>query len=125
MELNKRARRKERLRTEADAKKLEVFSKQIDSLPNILEEIAKEDKEKEEKRIRLTVAKQERLKSAPRRLGRHKFEPAPVQVLLTEEISGSLRKLKGCCNLARDRYKSIEKRGILAPNKKLSKRPRR
>uniref|UniRef100_A0A8R7NXU9 Ribosome biogenesis protein NOP53 n=2 Tax=Triticinae TaxID=1648030 RepID=A0A8R7NXU9_TRIUA len=125
VELNKRARRKERLRTEADAKKLEVFSKQIDSLPNILEEIAKEDKEKEEKRIRLTVAKQERLKSAPRRLGRHKFEPAPVQVLLTEEISGSLRKLKGCCNLARDRYKSIEKRGILAPNKKLSKRPRR
>ncbi|EMS68018.1 hypothetical protein TRIUR3_00872 [Triticum urartu] len=120
VELNKRARRKERLRTEADAKKLEVFSKQIDSLPNILEEIAKEDKEKEEKRIRLTVAKQERLKSAPRRLGRHKFEPAPVQVLLTEEISGSLRKLKGCCNLARDRYKSIEKRGILAPNKKLS-----
>ncbi|VAH14188.1 unnamed protein product [Triticum turgidum subsp. durum] len=125
VELNKRARRKERLRTEADAKKLEVLSKQIDSLPNILEEIAKEDKEKEEKRIRLTVAKQERLESAPRRLGRHKFEPAPVQVLLTEEISGSLRKLKGCCNLARDRYKSIEKRGMLAPNKKLSKRPRR
>ncbi|XP_044964047.1 ribosome biogenesis protein NOP53 [Hordeum vulgare subsp. vulgare] len=125
VELNKRARRKERLRTEADAKKLEVLSKQIDSLPNILEEIAKEDKEKELKHTRRTVAKQERLKSAPHRLGRHKFEPAPVQVLLTEEISGSLRKLKGCCNLARDRYKSIEKRGILAPNKKLSKRPRR
>jgi hypothetical protein len=30
VELNKRARRKERLRTEADAKKLEVLSKQID-----------------------------------------------------------------------------------------------
>jgi hypothetical protein len=71
----------------------------------------------------------------------NRFEPAPVQVLLTEEISGSLRQLKvtffifllsrivqeltaicymqGCCNLARDRYKSIEKRGILAPNKKI------
>ncbi|KAF0906676.1 hypothetical protein E2562_012250, partial [Oryza meyeriana var. granulata] len=48
-----------------------------------------------------------------------RFEPAPVQVVLTEEISGSLRKLKGCCNLARDRYKSIEKRGILAPSKKI------
>lgn len=125
VELNKRARRKERLRTEADAKKLEVLSKQIDSLPNILAEIAKEDEEKEKMHTRRTVAKQERLKSAPRRLGRHKFEPAPVQVLLTEEISGSLRKLKGCCNLARDRYKSIEKRGILAPNKKISKRRRR
>jgi hypothetical protein len=27
--------------------------------------------------------------------------------------------MQGCCNLARDRYKSIEKRGILAPNKKI------
>ena len=76
-----------------------------------------------------------------------RFEPAPPQVLLTEEISGSLRKLKvlhlslpintviiattnwyykiyislysmkGCCNLSRDRYKSLQKRGLLAPYK--------
>nr|AAU90201.1 unknown protein [Oryza sativa Japonica Group] len=120
VELNKRARRKERLRAEAEAKKMENLSKEIDSLPDIINEIAKEDEEKEKRHIRRTVAKQERLKSAPPRLGRHKFEPAPVQVLLTEEISGSLRKLKGCCNLARDRYKSIEKRGILAPSRKIS-----
>ncbi|KQK07592.1 ribosome biogenesis protein NOP53 [Brachypodium distachyon] len=125
VELNKRARRKERLRTEADAKKLEILSKEIDRLPNIMAEIAKEDEEKEKVRIRRNMAKEERLKSAPRRLGRHKFEPAPVQVMLTEEISGSLRKLKGCSNLARDRFKSIEKRGILAPSKKISKRRRR
>lgn len=121
VELNKRARRKERLRAEAEAKKMENISKEIDSLPNIMDEIAKEDKEKEKRRIRRTVVKEERRKSGPPRLGRHKFEPAPVQVLLTEEISGSLRKLKGCCNLARDRFKSIEKRGILAPSKRISK----
>ncbi|CAN6326661.1 unnamed protein product [Urochloa humidicola] len=122
VEMNRRARRKERLRAEAEAKKMESVSKEIDSLPNIIDEIAKEDEEKEKRRIRRTVVKEERLKSGPPRLGRHKFEPAPVQVLLTEEISGSLRKLKGCCNLARDRYKSIEKRGILAPSKRISKR---
>ncbi|KAL5202499.1 hypothetical protein ABZP36_013451 [Zizania latifolia] len=121
VELNKRVRRKEKLRAEAKAKKIENLSKEIDSLPDILNEIAKEDEEKEKRHIRRTVTKQERLKSGPPRLGRHKFEPAPVQVLLTEEISGSLRKLKGCCNLARDRYKSIEKRGILAPSKKIRK----
>ncbi|KAL6607853.1 hypothetical protein ACP70R_040916 [Stipagrostis hirtigluma subsp. patula] len=119
VELNRRARRKERLRAEAEAKKKEILSKEIDSLPNIIGEIAKEDQEKEKRRIRRTVAKLESQKSGPPRLGRHKFEPAPVQVLLTEEISGSLRKLKGCCNLARDRYKSIEKRGILAPSKRI------
>ena len=31
----------------------------------------------------------------------NRFEPAPVQVLLSEEITGSIRKLKvGLCSLA-------------------------
>ncbi|KAF0927969.1 hypothetical protein E2562_037063 [Oryza meyeriana var. granulata] len=72
VELNKRARRKERLRAEAEAKKIENLSKEIDSLPDIINEIAKEDEEKEKRHIRRSVAKQERLKSAPPRLGRHK-----------------------------------------------------
>ncbi|KAL0539715.1 hypothetical protein IC582_023931 [Cucumis melo] len=118
VEMNKRARQKEKVRKEAEAKKLEGISKEIDSLPDIIQEIAKEDEERENRRIRRTIAKQERLKSCPPRLGKHKFEPAPVQVLLSEEITGSLRKLKGCCTLVRDRYKSLEKRGIIAPTAK-------
>ena len=43
------------------------------SLPNIVDEIAKEDKEKEKRRIRQTVVKEERRKSGPPRLGRHKY----------------------------------------------------
>eukprot|EP00268_Persea_americana_P013616 TRINITY_DN1602_c0_g2_i2.p1 TRINITY_DN1602_c0_g2~~TRINITY_DN1602_c0_g2_i2.p1 ORF type:complete len:360 (-),score=99.66 TRINITY_DN1602_c0_g2_i2:1086-2165(-) len=118
VELNRRARRKETLKVEAEAKKIEYISKEIDCLPDIMEEIAKEDEEKQRRHVRRVVARQERLKSGPPRLGKHKFEPAPLQVLLSEEISGSLRKLKGCCTLARDRYKSFEKRGILVPEAK-------
>ncbi|KAG5533592.1 hypothetical protein RHGRI_027693 [Rhododendron griersonianum] len=118
VELNKRARRKEKLKTEAEAKKVEQFSKEIDSLPDIIQEIAKDDEEKQRRHLRRLVAKQERLKSRPPRLGRHKFEPAPVQVLLSEEITGSLRKLKGCSTLARDRFKSLEKRGLVVPSAK-------
>ncbi|THU62698.1 hypothetical protein C4D60_Mb01t07840 [Musa balbisiana] len=88
------------------------------SLPDIMNEITKEDEEKNRRHMRRIIARQERLKSAPRRLGKYKFEPAPLQVLLTEEISGSLRKLKGCCTLARDRFKSLEKRGLLVPQAK-------
>ncbi|KAJ3683233.1 hypothetical protein LUZ60_013460 [Juncus effusus] len=116
--LNRRMRRKEVLRAEAEAKKLQNFSKEIDSLPDIMKEIEKEDEEKEKRHTRRIVARQERLKAAPPRIGKRKFEPAPIQVLLSEEITGSLRKLKGCCTLARDRYKSIEKRGLIAPTKK-------
>ncbi|GMP69549.1 hypothetical protein CsSME_00028769 [Camellia sinensis var. sinensis] len=88
------------------------------SLPDIIQEIAKEDEERQKRHLRRAVAKQERLKSRPPHLGKHKFEPAPVQVLLSEEISGSLRKLKGCSTLARDRFKSLEKRGLIVPTAK-------
>ncbi|KAI3800003.1 hypothetical protein L1987_35309 [Smallanthus sonchifolius] len=118
VQLNRRARNKEKMKMEAEAKKIKEFSKDLNSLPDIIDEIAKEDEEKRKKHLRRVTAKQERLKSCPPRLGRHKFEPAPVQVLLSEEITGSLRKLKACCTLARDRYKSLEKRGIIVPTAK-------
>lgn len=38
-----------------------------------MDEIAKEDKEKEKRRIRRTVVKEEGRKSGPPRLGRHKY----------------------------------------------------
>lgn len=118
VKLNRRARNKEKMKLEAEAKKTKAFSKELDSIPVIIDEIAKEDEEKSNRHLRRVVAKQERLKSCPPRLGRLKFEPAPVQVLLSEEITGSLRKLKACCTLARDRYKSLEKRGIIVPTTK-------
>ncbi|KAK4424897.1 Ribosome biogenesis protein NOP53 [Sesamum alatum] len=77
VELNRRARRKEQLRAEAETKKVEELSKDID-----------------------------------------RFDPAPLQVLLSEEKTGSLRQLKGCCTLVRDRFKSLEKRGLVVPSKK-------
>lgn len=113
VELNKRARRKEQLKKEAKAKKAQKLSKEIDGLPDILQEIAKEDEEKQKRHLRRVVAKKEKSKSCPPRLGKHKFEPAPVQVLLTEERTGSIRKLKGCCTLVKDRFKSLEKRGLI------------
>ncbi|WZY90795.1 hypothetical protein YC2023_047530 [Brassica napus] len=115
--LNKRARQKALRKEETKEKHKEKLSKEIDSLPKIIKEIAEEDKEKLNKKIRQTIAKDEVLKIRPPRLGKHKYEAPPVQVLLTEEMTGSLRKLKACCTLARDRFKSLEKRGILVPSK--------
>ncbi|KAK7385565.1 hypothetical protein VNO78_31288 [Psophocarpus tetragonolobus] len=118
VELNKRARRKEQQRKEAEVKKIKKLSKEIDSIPEIIQEIEQEDEEKKKRHLRRQVAKQEMLKIRPPRLGKHKFEPAPVQVLLSEEITGSIRKLKGCCTLIKDRYKSLEKRGLIVPAKR-------
>ena len=38
-----------------------------------------------------------------------------AQVLLTEELTGSLRKLKPCVFLARERFTSLQKRAIIEP----------
>ncbi|KAL0896647.1 hypothetical protein Bca101_080608 [Brassica carinata] len=92
--LNKRARQKALREEETKEKHKEKLSKEIDSLPKIIKEIAEEDKEKLNKKIRQTIAKEEVLKIRPPRLGKHKYEAPPVQVLLTEEMTGSLRKLK-------------------------------
>uniref|UniRef100_A0A7C9EZJ9 Ribosome biogenesis protein NOP53 n=1 Tax=Opuntia streptacantha TaxID=393608 RepID=A0A7C9EZJ9_OPUST len=117
-ERNRKMRRKEQLKAEEESKKIEELSKEIESLPDILQEIAQEEEEKQKRHLRRVIAKEERLKSNPPRLGKRKFEPAPVQVLLTDEITGSLRKLKACCTLARDRFKSLEKRGLIVPSAK-------
>ncbi|KAL9316557.1 hypothetical protein ACSQ67_017558 [Phaseolus vulgaris] len=88
------------------------------NIPDIIQEIEQEEEEKKKKHLRRKVAKQEMLKTRPPRIGKHKFEPAPVQVLLSEEITGSIRKLKGCCTLIKERYKSLEKRGLILPTKR-------
>ncbi|WZZ55687.1 hypothetical protein YC2023_055794 [Brassica napus] len=95
--LNKRARQKALRKEETKEKHKEKLSKEIDSLPKIIKEIAEDDKEKLNKKIRQTIAKEEVLKIRPPRLGKHKYEAPPVQVLLTEEMTGSLHK-----NLMRD-----------------------
>lgn len=122
---NRRARRKKQLKAEEVAKKRVDLANQIDCLSNIIKEIEKEDEEKDSRHRRRVIAKCDSLKVRPPRLGKNKFQPAPKQVLLSEEISGSIRKLKGCCTLARDRYKSLEKRGILPPRGNGSKRKQR
>jgi len=43
------------------------------SLPDILQEIAQEEEEKQKRHLRRVIAKEERLKSNPPRLGKRKY----------------------------------------------------
>ncbi|CAB4301473.1 unnamed protein product [Prunus armeniaca] len=75
--LNKRARRKEQLKKEAEAKKAQKLSKEIDGLPDILQEIAKEDDEKHKRHIRRVVAKKRETKVMPPTLGEAQIRACP------------------------------------------------
>ena len=50
-----------------------------------------------------------------------------MQVLLTEEVTGSLRKLRPTATLTRDRFKSLQRQGVIEPRvaAKGRKKPRR
>ena len=50
--MNKRLRHKEQQKKAAEAKKLEDLSKEIDSIPEITEEIKQEDEEKQKNMLR-------------------------------------------------------------------------
>lgn len=45
-----------------------------------------------------------------------------IQVLLTEEITGSLRKLQAAPMMARERYRALQKRGVIEPRMRVAKR---
>lgn len=54
----------------------------FDSLPDILQEISKEDEEKHNRRLRRIVAKQDRLKTRPPRLGKYKYDTRFAFIIL-------------------------------------------
>jgi len=81
--------------------------------------------EREERIQRRQVDREEMERTLPPRLGRHEFKPLPIQVMTTDELEetgGSLRKLKPTPVLAKERYKSLQKRGIIEPRVKVNKR---
>ncbi|KAJ7550108.1 hypothetical protein O6H91_07G083600 [Diphasiastrum complanatum] len=124
-ELNRKARRREAMKLEAARKKHLRLQKDIQRLPEIMDDIEAEHQENETRRIRRDVSRQEKSARLPPRLGKYKFKPEPVQVLLSEEVTGSLRQLKGCYTLAKDRFKSLQQRGILEPRLPSRKKARK
>ena len=64
-------------------------------------------------------------KFQPGRLSKFAFEEEEIDVNLPEDITDSLRNLKTEGNMLKDRYKSLQKRNIVAPSKDLGLRRRR
>lgn len=61
----------------------------------------------------------------PHRLSRYAFEEAEIDINLPEDISGNLRNIVPEGSMLKDRFKSMQKRNIVAPSKDLGLRKRR
>jgi len=96
----------------------------LENLKHISEEVHTLEQDREERLKRRQADLEDLMNSEPPRLGKHKFTPMPIQVLTTEEIQesgGSLRKIKPTPILAKERYKSLQRRGIIEPRIKMQK----
>lgn len=91
-----------------------MFKKQI-----VKQDAVVLDKKKNRSEIRIKA------KTAPRRLARKKFEEEEVPIPDASNPLGNLRKLKPEGSVLVDRFKSLQKRNILAPNIKRMARNRR
>eukprot|EP00884_Botryococcus_braunii_P022467 jgi/Botrbrau1/8904/Bobra.0148s0019.1 len=112
---NREERRRAAEQEAAERKALKKQRRDIDHLKQLTAEMAVEDAEKEALLLRKKLNKLERLTQRPPRLGKHIFKPEPIQVLLTEEVEGSLRRLRACTTLAKSRFLALQKRGVIEP----------
>ncbi|XP_061574987.1 ribosome biogenesis protein NOP53 [Cololabis saira] len=64
-------------------------------------------------------AKQEAQKALPRRLGKLKFQAQDMEVQLSDELAGSLRRLKPEGSVLKDRFKSLQKRNLIEPRERI------
>lgn len=75
--------------------------------------------------VKRAAERKEKKKSEVHRLGRFAFEEEEIDVNLPEDISGNLRNITAEGSVLKDRYKSLQKRNIVAPSKDLGLRKRR
>lgn len=94
--------------------RLKMFKKQIVKQDEV---VKGKKKNRTEKRIKQ--------KTETRRIARKKFEGEEVPVPESLESLGNLRSLRPEGNVLVDRFKSLQKRNILAPNIKRMPRKRR
>ena len=115
---NKQARNKA-LQKELEMKRQEKKQRRdLQNLKQINGEVEDYEQDLNDRQERRRADMEELVNSQPPRLGKHKYKPMPVQVLTTEELQasgGSLRKLKPTNVLAIERYKSLQRRGIIEP----------
>ncbi|EDO40213.1 predicted protein [Nematostella vectensis] len=95
---------KEQKLKENDIFRIKTIKKEIASAEN---KMAKRRRKKEEEK-KTSLQK-------TRKLGRHTYVNPNVEIQLSDEISGNLRKLKQEGNLMTDRFRSLQKRNIIEP----------
>lgn len=125
--LKQRRKQKEQMALEKARNALKLEKKKITDIHKIkqvkehIEKLEKNQKLSNEKRKKTLASKKNKTKM----LGALKFEEPEDDFHMAHEISGNLKNMKVEGNLLLDRFKSLQKRNILAPTKRqVHKKPK-
>ena len=116
------ARIREEQRILQERRKAKKLRADLSNLKQVEREVEATLTEREIRAARRRADREEIAQSQPPRLGKLRFEPMTTQVLTTDELEeagGSLRKIKPLSMLAKERYKSLQRRGIIEPRRKV------
>ncbi|PSC76643.1 Nop53 (60S ribosomal biogenesis) [Micractinium conductrix] len=119
---NREARRRGAEDLLKEQRRLKAQRHELSSLKQIQGELAEEEADKDAARLRRQLDKAERMAAEPPKLSKHRFQPMPLQVLTSDELQGSLRRLKPTTMLAKDRFKSLQKRALIEPRRKIEQK---
>lgn len=115
LELQRAIQKKKQLKKQtADLHRIKKLTAEIKVMENELAQSRERKKDAEEKK-----------REQPHRLSKFPFEEEEIDINLPEEISGNLRNVTPHGNILADRYKSMQKRNIIATSKDLGLRKRR
>jgi len=119
-ERNKEKRKRQAVAEEARKAEEKHKRREMANFKQLKSQVEEEIVEKQAKTLRRQLDRAERAASQPAKLGKHKFEPMSLQVLTTDEVQGgSLLKLKPTAAIINERYKSLQRRGVIEPRKKI------
>jgi len=107
--------RKEQEKTRKNEKLKRIRQSEIYRLRSIKKDIKRIENERSEKKDKKKRRKERLAKIRPAKLSAISYEAPDIDVQLSTELRGSLLGLKPEGNLLEDRYKSLQKRGVVEP----------
>ncbi|KAM4019288.1 ribosome biogenesis protein NOP53 [Anomaloglossus baeobatrachus] len=117
-----RQRKKEKeakiLKARQDAEKTERLRRQTLFQLKSIQTSLKSRQDELANRKKLRGEKQKAKALQPKRLGRLKYQEPDIDILLSDELTDSLRKLKPEGSVTKDRFKSFQKRNLIEPRER-------
>lgn len=126
---DRKARRKQKEQRELQQAQLKkkLVKKQtadLNQLKKLSAVVKVEENDLKEKRLS-KKEREEKKKEQPHRLSQFAYEEEEIDVNMPEEISGNLRSIVPQGHILKDRYKSMQRRNIIATSKDVGLRKRR